>query len=45
MERVGLDQNSVEIQLAEQLPQYRPLVVIAGGVAGLADCIPQAGRH
>jgi hypothetical protein len=28
MERVGLDQNSVEIQLAEQLPQHRPLVVI-----------------
>jgi hypothetical protein len=41
MERVGLDQNSVEIQLAEQLPQHRPLVVIAGGVAGLADCDPQ----
>ena len=41
MERVRLDQHALEIQLTEQLPQHRPLVVIAGGVAGLADCDPQ----
>ena len=41
MERVGLDQNSVEIHLAEQLPQHYPRVVISDGVAGLADYDPQ----
>ena len=37
MERVRLDEHAAQIQLAEQLPQHRPLVVFAGGVAGLAD--------
>jgi hypothetical protein len=34
-----LDQHSVQIQLAEQLPQHRPCMVFAGGVAGLAVAI------
>jgi hypothetical protein len=37
MECVSLDQHAIEIQLAEQLPQHRPFVVFAGGVAGLTD--------
>lgn len=37
MKRIRLDQHALEIQLAEQLPQHRPLVVVAGGVASLAD--------
>ncbi|MEA5415563.1 hypothetical protein [Synechococcus sp. BA-132 BA5] len=43
MESVRLDENALQIQLAEQLPQHRPLMVIAGGVAGLADGHPQRG--
>jgi hypothetical protein len=39
MERVCLDQHALEIQLAEQLPQHRPLVVAAGGVASLAVAV------
>ncbi len=35
LERIRLDQHTVEIQLTEQLPQHRPLVVLHGGVAGL----------
>jgi len=31
-------------QLAKQLPQQRPFVVFAGGVAGLADRHAQSGR-
>ena len=37
MECVRLDQHTLEIQFAKQLPQNRPLMVFAGGVAGLAD--------
>ena len=44
MERVGLDHHTLEIQLAKQLPQNRPLMVFAGGVAGLADRHTQSGR-
>ncbi len=44
MERVRLDEHALEIQLAEELPQHRPLVVFAGGVAGLADCYTEGGR-
>jgi len=36
MKRVRLDQHAAQIQLAEQLPQNRPLVIFASGVAGLA---------
>ena len=35
MECVRLDQHTLEIQFAEQLPQHRSLVFFAGGVAGL----------
>ena len=34
MERVRLDEHATKIQLAEQLPQHRPLVVFAGGAPG-----------
>ena len=43
MECVRLDEHTLEIQLAEQLPQHRPLVVFSGGVAGLADGQAQRG--
>ena len=44
MERVRLDENALQIQLTEQLPQHRPLVVFAGGLAGLADCYTEGNR-
>ena len=44
MERVRLDQNALQIQLAEQLPQHRSLVVLTGGVAGLTDRHAQGCR-
>ena len=44
MERIRLDQHTLEIQLAEQPPQHRPLVVFAGGIAGLADRQTDGGR-
>ena len=37
MERVSLNKNALQIQFAKELPEYRPLMVFAGGVAGLAD--------
>ncbi len=43
MERVRLDEHTLEIQLAKQLPQHRPLVVFAGGVARLDDGHAQRG--
>ena len=48
MERVGLDQHTVQVKFAEQLPEHRPLVVHTGGIAGLADGHSQGGlvqRH
>ena len=48
VERICLDQHAFETQLAEELFDHRPLVVIAGGVAGLADGYAQGGgveRH
>ena len=33
MERICLNQNALEIQLAEELFEHRPLVVLAGGYA------------
>jgi hypothetical protein len=33
---IRLDQHTVQIQLAEQLLEHRPLVIRARGVAGLA---------
>ena len=44
MKRVRLDQNALQIQFAKQLPQHRPLMVFAGGVAGLTDRHAQSGR-
>ena len=44
MERVRLDQHTLEIQLVKELPQHRPLVVLTGGVAGLADRHAQGCR-
>ena len=44
MERICLDQNVLEITLAEQGFEHRPLVVLAGGVAGLADRHAQGCR-
>ena len=40
---ICLDQHLVQIQLTEKLPQHRPHVVFAGGVAGLADRHAQGG--
>jgi hypothetical protein len=37
MERDSLDENTLEIQLTEELPWHRPLMVFAGGIAGMAD--------
>ena len=44
MARVRLDQHALQIQLAKELPQHRPLVVLTSGVAGLADRHTQSGR-
>jgi hypothetical protein len=39
MQGIRLDQNALEIQLSEELFEHRPLVVFAGGVAGLAVAV------
>ncbi len=44
MERVSLNEHALEIQLADQLPQHRPLMVFAGGVASLADRRTEGGE-
>ena len=44
VESICLDQNVLEIKLAEQGFEHRPLVVLAGGVAGLADRHAQVCR-
>jgi hypothetical protein len=41
---IRLDQHALKIQLAEQLLEHGPLVVLAGGVAGLADRHAQGCR-
>ena len=43
MERVRLDQYSLEIKPTKQLPQHRPHMVFAGGVAVLTDRLTQIG--
>ena len=48
MQGIRLDQHALQIQLPKQLPEHRPLVVLAGGAAGLADGYAQGGgveRH
>jgi len=37
VQRICLDQHPLQIELAHQLLEDRPLVVFAGGVAGLTD--------
>ena len=37
MQRIRLNQHPLKSQLAKQLFEYGPLVVLAGGIAGLAD--------
>lgn len=37
MERIRLNQHTLKIELTEQMFEHRPLMVITGGVAGLAD--------
>ena len=44
MQGIRLDQNALKIQLAKELPQHRPFVVLPGGVAGLADRYAQGCR-
>jgi hypothetical protein len=44
VESIGLDQNALKIQLTEEGFEHRPLVVLAGGVAGLADRHTQGCR-
>ena len=39
MERVSLYKNALQIQFAKELPEYRTLMVVAGGVAGLAVAV------
>jgi hypothetical protein len=34
VQRICLDQHTLMIELAKQLPEIRPIVVLAGGVAG-----------
>ena len=41
---ICLDQHPFQIQLAEELPQHYPLMVFAGGVAGLTDCYAHGCR-
>jgi hypothetical protein len=43
MERIRLDEIALQIHVAEQLPEHRPLVVAGGGVAGLTDRHAQGG--
>ena len=38
---IRLDQHAVQVKLAEELPQHRSVVVLTGGVAGLADRYPE----
>jgi hypothetical protein len=44
LEPIWLDQNALEIKLDEQGFEHRPLVVVSGGVAGLADRYAQCCR-
>ncbi len=37
VQRIRLQQHTLQIELAHELLKYRPLVVLAGGVTGLTD--------
>lgn len=41
---IRLDQHPLQVELAQQLFQHRPLVVLTGGVAGMGDRHTQGGR-
>ena len=41
---IRLDQHPFQIQLAEELPQHGPIMVFAGGVAGLTNRYAQGYR-
>ena len=43
MQAIRLDQDSIKIQLAEELPENCSFVVVASGVAGLTDSHAQGG--
>lgn len=43
MQGIRLNEYALEIRLAEQLPEHRPLVVYAGGITSLADGHTQGG--
>lgn len=42
IESIRLDQHALQLELAEELPQHRPLVIFASGVARLADSHTQS---
>jgi hypothetical protein len=42
VERVGLDQDALQIHRGEQLPQNRALVLLAGVIGGWAIAAPSA---
>ena len=44
MQGLRLDQHALQIQLAEQLPEHRLPVVLAGGISCLVGPQPQGGR-
>jgi len=44
VQRIRLDHHAFEVQLSEELFEHRPLVVLTGGVASLADCHAQGSR-
>ena len=39
MQGIRLNEYALEIQLAEQLPEHRPLVVFSSGVTSLAVAV------
>jgi len=43
IERIRLDLRTVKIELAAKLFELRPLMIFAGGIAGLADRHTQGG--
>lgn len=48
MERIRLDEHTLEIELTKQLLEYSSFAVLAGRVAGLSDRHTQGGgveRH
>ena len=44
MERIRLNEHALKIQFTEELAQHRPLVILARGIACLADRYAQGSR-